>query len=344
MNRFALARPTSVAEALRRYAGAPQRSVFKAGGIDLLDRLKEGLDQPDLVIGLERLPGAGVIEVGTARLRIGPAVTLAALAEHQEVRRNYPALARAAAEAASPQLRNRATVIGNLLQRPRCWYFRDRELVCLKKGGQQCFAIAGDHRYHAILGGGPSFIVHPSNCAVALLAYDGSVELQGPAGPRTVELSRFFVLPEADVLRENVLEPGELVTAVTVPPPAPGTLAAYLEVRERAQFDWPLAAVAVVLLREGRRVATARVVLGAAAPIPWRSRAAERALAGRPVTPISAAEAADAALAAADPLPGNAYKLPLFRALITRAILQAAGLWTEPAAPNQDQDDQDEEA
>jgi xanthine dehydrogenase YagS FAD-binding subunit len=321
---FAYARPASVADALRLHAERPAASLYKAGGIDLLDRLKEHLDQPERVIALDGIPEHGRIELGAGGLRLGAGVTLAGLAEHAGVRAQYAALAESARDAASPQIRNQATLIGNLLQRPRCWYFRDSSLVCIKKGGATCYAIAGDHRYHAIFGGGPSFIVHPSNCAVALLAFGAALEIESLRGRRSAALADFFTLPTVDVQRENNLAAGELVTAVTAPAPASGTRSAYLEVRERAQFDWPLAAVAAVLELDGKTVRAARIVLGAAAPIPWRSEAAEQALVGATLSDQVARAAGAAAIRGATPLPGTRYKLPIFETLVARAILAAA--------------------
>ncbi|HEX9636182.1 MAG TPA: FAD binding domain-containing protein [Acidobacteriota bacterium] len=325
MKRFAYARPASVGDALRLFAERPEASRYKAGGVDLIDRLKEHLDEPDRVIALDGIPARDAIEVGPQGLRLGSGVSLAAVADHGAARERYAALVEAARESAAPQIRNQATVVGNLLQRPRCWYFRNEQLVCIKKGGATCYAIAGDHRYHAIFGGGPSFIVHPSNCAAALVAFDAALEIESLDGRRSVALEQFFTLPTVDVKRENSLAPGELVTAITAPAPAPGTRSAYLEVRERAQFDWPLAAVAAVLQLDGGTVRSARIVLGAAAPIPWRATEAEQALAGQTVSQTSARAAGAAAIRGATPLPGTRYKLPLFETLVARAVLTAAG-------------------
>src|SRR4029453_16399865 len=190
-------------------------------------------------------------------------------------------LARAGGEAASPQVRNVATLGGNVLQRPRCWYYRLESYKCIKKGGDTCYAIAGENRYHVIFGGGPSFPPHPSNAAVPLLAYGASFVLDGPKGPRTVPAAEFFVLPDKDPTRENVLEPGELLVEVKVTA-AKGWKSAYYEVRERQAFDWPLVSAAIAIKAEGGVVKDARVVLGQVAPVPWRSAAAENALAGKP--------------------------------------------------------------
>jgi xanthine dehydrogenase YagS FAD-binding subunit len=258
-------------------------------------------------------------------LRLGALARLSEVAAHPAVRARYAALAEAAAEAATPQIRNLGTVGGNLLQRPRCWYFRNPDIVCLKKGGRACYAVNGLNRYHAILGGGPSFIVHPSNLAPALIAFGASARLSGPGGERKVVLGQFFALPSIDAMRENVLQPGEIVVEVTLPPPAPSAGSAYLEVREKQSFDWPLVSVAAMLVVDpgSKKIHQANVVLGAVAPIPWRSREAEQVLSGAVLDRARAASAAEAALKNARPLPHNAYKVAIARALVRRAVLRA---------------------
>jgi xanthine dehydrogenase YagS FAD-binding subunit len=275
MNRFELTRATSTAEA-RQLVSEKPGSVVKAGGIDLLDHLKEHLVEPPRLVDIKRIPGLDQIRAEPdGSLRIGATATLAKVAAHPAVRKTHPALARACGEAASPQIRNVATIGGNLLQRPRCWYYRLESYKCVKKGGDICYAVAGENRYHVLFGGGPAFPPHPSNSAVPLVAYGASFVLDGPKGPRTVPAAEFFVLPAKDPTRENVLQPGELLTEIRVPP-ATGWKSAYYEVRERAAFDWPLVAAAIALKLGGGVVRDARVVLGQVAPIPWRSASAEK--------------------------------------------------------------------
>ncbi|HVY61358.1 MAG TPA: FAD binding domain-containing protein, partial [Planctomycetota bacterium] len=257
--------------------------------------------------------------------RIGPLVTLAALADAKGLCRSlYPALAGAAGHAATPNIRNVATLAGNLLQRPRCWYFRSDEFHCRKKGGHQCFAQDGENRYHAIFGNETCAIVHPSSLATPLVAYGARLELTATGGKkREIALEDFLAPPEKDVTRENGLEAGEIVTAVLLPA-AVGLRSAYVKQAEKESFDWPLADVAVVLeLKEGR-CAKASIVLGAAAPVPWRAKAAEAALLGKAIDETTAAAAAKAALEGARPLAQNGYKLPIFEAIVRRAILEAA--------------------
>ena len=250
-------------------------------------------------------------------MRLGAAVTLATIAANPTVRKIYPALAEACGSAASPQIRNVATIGGNVLQRPRCWYYRLESYKCLKKGGDVCFAIAGENRYNVIFGGGPVYPTHPS--AVALVAYGASFVVEGAKGPRAVPAAEFFVLPDEDPTRENILKPGELLLAIVLPPAAKSR-SAYAEVRERAGFDWPLVSVAVSLRVEGGVVTEARVVLGQVATIPWRSISAEKALVGKPVSDATAEAAGRAAVVGAEPLSDNGYKVELTAALVRRVI------------------------
>jgi xanthine dehydrogenase YagS FAD-binding subunit len=327
MNRFAIVTPADLKSAARELARP--RTMAIAGGVDLLDLLKLGLAAPDTVINLKQLPELRGIEVApSGELKLGALATLGDVGAHPEVRARFAAIAQAADQAATPQIRNLGTVAGNLLQRPRCWYFRNPLVNCLKKGGLRCYSVTGLNRYNAILGGGPSFIVHPSNLAPALVAFQASAQIVGPEGDRTVLLEKFFTPPSVDPRRENDLKPGEIITGVVVPAPAADTRSAYLEAREKQSFDWPLAAAAVVLdapARGGGKVRGARIVMGAVAPVPWRATAAEPALAGAAVDPARARAAAQAALKGAVAMSENAYKIAIARVVVRRAILRAAG-------------------
>jgi xanthine dehydrogenase YagS FAD-binding subunit len=323
MNRFELAQAASLADA-RRLSAEKEGSLLKAGGIDVLDHLKEHLLEPPRVVDIKRVAGLDAVAVAAdGSLRIGPLVTLAQVAAHPGVQATHRALAEACGEAASPQIRNVATIGGNVLQRPRCWYYRLESYKCLKKGGDVCFAIGGENRYHVIFGGGPSFAPHPSNAAVALVAHGASFVLEGEKGRRTVAAADFFALPSVDPERENVLAPGEMLVEIQAPA-ASGTTSTYADVRERASFDWPLVSVAVTLKMEADTVSGARVVLGAVAPIPWRSPRAEAALVGKKLGPESAAAAADAAILGAEPLEDNGYKVGLVQTLVRRTLLSLA--------------------
>lgn len=340
MNPFAWVSARSVAEAAGSASStvadvmcaAPADSanamtgVVKAGGIDVLDLLKERLLAPALLVSLTAIPGlARIEEQADGGLRVGAMVTLADLAAHALVRRRWPALADAAGGAASPQIRHVATLGGNLLQRPRCWYFRAAEFRCLRKGGGHCFAIDGENVNHAIFGNRNCAIVHPSTAATVLVALGAVVELaDGSAAVRRVPLEDFLVTPARDLQRENDLRPHEILTAILLPPIPPGVRMAHLKLSQTESFDWPLADVAVVVdIGADGLCRRASVVLGAAAPVPHRARAAEAALQGERITDAAAARAARAALQGATPLAQNAYKLALFETLVRRTILQA---------------------
>lgn len=312
----------SAAYALNR-GGVDARPV--AGGIDLLDELKEYIATPSTVVNLKSIPGFDRLTVQRDGLTIGPVVTLADLAAHRTVQRDYPGLVQAALSVGTPQIQHVGTVGGNLCQRPRCWYYRDEDIICLKKGGDRCYAIEGDNRYHAILGGGPSFIVHPSDLAPALMAYGASVTIAGETAEKTASLDDFFILPAQNVLKENILQPGEIVAAIHVPAPPAGSKGVYRKQRGRESFDWALASAAVLLHIQNGVVNHASVVLGGVAPKPWRSVEAEKALQGQRWTPALAAAAADAAVHDAQPMKDNAYKVPLTRETIRLALLEAAG-------------------
>ena len=323
MNAFEWVNATTVDEALGQMGST---SLLKAGGVDVLDRLKEGLDAPKRLVNIRNIKGLDRIDGDAATgLRIGPLVTLAQLDVHPVVRQSFTALADAAGHAATPQIRNMATAGGNLLQRPRCWYFRSRDFHCLKKGGETCFAQKGENQYHAIFRNDVCAIVHPSALGTALVALDGSLELTGPRGKRVVRAEEFFTLPAVAVDRENSLGADEIVTLIVVPPLVSGSRSAYTKLGEKESFDWPIAEVAVVVERSGVNVSRASIVLGAAAPVPYRAVAAEKALVGKPLDDASARTAAKAALEGATPLSGNGYKTTLFETVIRRTLLEAGG-------------------
>jgi len=335
MNTFEWTDASSVEQALGLVAGGggsgvvgppgSDKPVIKAGGVDLLDLLKEHLIAPPRLVNIRNIRGLDFLNDDEREgLHIGPLVTLARLDVDAAVRTKYPALADAAGNAATPQIRNMATVGGNLLQRPRCWYFRNEQFHCKKKGGITCFAQTGENQYHAIFDNDPCAIVHPSAVATALVAYGGSLELTSPNGKREVKAEEFFTLPEVDVHRENSLAPGEILTEIRIPAPAPGTRSIYIKQGEKESHDWPIAEVVVVMETEGGQCKRASVVLGAASPVPRRAKEAEAALEGKAVDENIAREAAKAALADALPLEHNKYKVPLFEAVIRRAILMAA--------------------
>lgn len=300
-------------------------SIIKAGGIDLLDLLKEGLVTPSRIVNIQTLPNMNRIVNDSAGLRIGSLVTLAQIAADANLKRSHTAIVDAAAHVATPQIRNVATMGGNLLQRPKCWYFRHEAFHCLKKGGDRCFALEGDNEFHAIFDNQTCPIVHASTMATPLMAMNASLVLTKGGNTRTVRLEEFFVTPEKDVQRENALQAGEIITEIRIPAPAANTRSAHIKQGERESFDWAIADVAVVLEQAKGRVNRASIVLGAVAPIPWRAREAEAALTGKPLSEETARAAARAAVQGATPLSENGYKVPMLEAVVRRTILQAAG-------------------
>jgi xanthine dehydrogenase YagS FAD-binding subunit len=322
LRRFAYVDAKSDKEVVSALSAERNRVVPLAGGVDLLALMKDSILAPDAVVSLKSLDAT--IDTGEGGLRIGAAATLTDLAENATVRRLYPALASVADEIATPQIRNQSTVGGNLMQRPRCWYFRNEEFVCLKKGGSRCHAVEGENQYHAIFGDGPCHIVHPSDLAVVCAAYGARYRVLAPAGSRDIDAAEFFQMPNANLYGETVLQPNEILTHVLLP--APPTRSAAYCVRVRRSFDWPLALAAVSLAMDFDTVLSARIVLGAVAPIPWRVAAAERALVGRTIDEVSASDAAVTAVAGAKGLSGNGYKIQIARTAVKRAILKAGGL------------------
>lgn len=285
--------------------------------MDLLGLMKDYIVSPDRIVSIRNLDAAIVSEGGG--LRIGAAARLVDLIEHAQARKLYPALVTAAEGVGTPQIRNVGTVGGNICQRPRCWYFRNEEFNCLKKGGSRCFAVEGENQYHAIFGDGPCHIVHPSSLAVPVIAYGGRFRVAGPNGTRDIEAQAFFQMPSQNLYGETVLQPGEIVTHVLLP--APGQRSATYEVRFKQSHDWPLAAAAVNLVMAGTTIKSARIVMGAVAPIPWRAAAAEQVLAGKTITEAVATEAAAAAVTGARAMSGNAYKIQIARTAVKRAIM-----------------------
>ncbi|MER3472805.1 MAG: hypothetical protein C4335_01965 [Armatimonadota bacterium] len=324
MKAFVYHQPKTVADAVRLLAQPGTLAI--AGGQDLLGAMKDGLFEPAHVVNLKSLPGLSEIRETSGGLQIGALITLAEIAEHPVIRRDYTALAEAAESVATPQIRNVGTIGGNLCQRPRCWYFRDPHVHCLKKGGDQCYAVRGDNRYHAIISPGPCYIVHPSDCAPALVALGAKVTIAGAKGTRTLALKDFFQMPDKNLKGENVLQKGEVITHIQIPKPPVGTRSTYLKVREKDSFDWALVSAAVALQLQGGVCRQAVVVLGAVAPIPYESVESARALVGKAITAQSAALAGKAAVANATPLEMNAYKVPMAEAVVKRAVLAAAGI------------------
>ena len=310
--------------ALRRGSGI---ALPLAGGMDLVARMKDYVTTPDRVVNVKNALDKTIVATPDGGLKIGAGVNIVDLAENAQVRKLYPAVVTAAGEVGTPQIRNAGTVGGNINQRPRCWYFRAEDFVCFKKGGNRCFSPAGENQYHAIFGNeGPSHIVHPSSLAVPFVAYGATFRVAGANGERTVPAAEYFTMPTLqNVRKENVLADDEILTHVMLP--APGNVkTGHYEVRYKESHDWPLAFTTVVLTMNGNTIRAARVVLGAVAPVPWRSTDAEQALVGQTLNEATAAAAAEAAVKAAKPLSRNGYKVQITKTAVKRAIMQIAGL------------------
>jgi xanthine dehydrogenase YagS FAD-binding subunit len=307
-----------------------EQSAILAGGTDLLSLMKDDVVVPRRLVNVKQIDGLrGIAYQPGNGLRLGALVTLAELAADAAVRQHYPTLSEAAIEAASVQIRNLATLGGNMCQRPRCWYFRNgMGLLPTTKDGKS-MVVEGDNRYAAILGNsGPAYFVSPSTIAPVLIAYGAKIRLYSAnatgAGVRELPLEKFFVIPTTDGEREHDLKPGEMVIEIVVPPPSNNLKASSYEVRQRAAFDWPLAHAAVALEMDGATVKSARIVLGQVAPVPWISEEAAAALAAKPVNNETAMAAANAALAQAKPFSMNKYKITLAKAAVKRALINAA--------------------
>ena len=317
MRPFAYSAPATLHDAVA-LIGRSARPL--AGGTDLIALMKAGLVAPERLVSVRGLLPQDISEGGDG-LTIGAGATLAGIARDGRIAGAFAALAQAAAIAASPQLRNMATLGGNLLQRPRCWYFRSPHLRCWLKGGDRCYARDGESRQHALFGGGPCMAVHPSDPAAALLAFDADVLVRGSRGERRLRLEALFELPQEGRRRETTLAEDELLLAVRLPPHPDRTRSVYLKAMDRQAFAFALAGVAAaVRLSPAGKIGHARLVLSGVAPIPWRARAAEAVLAGANADDGVLREAARAALEGAELLRQNGWKVPLARALVHRAL------------------------
>jgi xanthine dehydrogenase YagS FAD-binding subunit len=315
---FSYIRAESVGEAVKHLASEGAR--LHAGGTDLLGCLRDHVFEANKVVSIGGLKDLrGITMSSSGGLRLGSLTTITEIAQSQVVGGQYAAVAQAAAEVASPQLRNQGTIGGNICQKPRCWYYRG-QFHCLRKGGNDCFAAGGENAFHCIFGGHNCYIVHPSDMAPALAALDAKVHIEGPRGKRVVPIDTFYVLPSDDYTRETVLAPGEIVTAVELPPSVPGLRSSYRKVRARRSWDFALAGVALAIIFEGGRVTGARVFLSGAAPAPWRSKEVEEAITGKKLDAGLIRDSAEAAVKGAEPMGQNGYKIPLFRAVIEEEL------------------------
>jgi xanthine dehydrogenase YagS FAD-binding subunit len=321
MREFKIAEPRTADEVAALLAETPEAAALIAGGTDLLDGLKSGVVKAELVVDLRNVAGLAGVTPEKGGLRIGAMTRIVDLAGDAAVARDCPGLKEAAMSLATPQLRNMGTVGGNLCQRPRCWYYRDAEVVCRKKGGFNCFAFQGRNKYHALFGGGACYIVFPSDLAPALISLGATATVATVKGDKEMTLGSFYALPDVDVSRETVLGKGEFLKSVWVPAPKAGQKSAYVKIKERGTWDFALVSAAVRGVMKDGALAEISIVMGGVAPVPWRLKKAEDVMRGKPVTEALIRAAADAALADASPLRENGYKADLVFAALKQAVM-----------------------
>jgi xanthine dehydrogenase YagS FAD-binding subunit len=318
MPNFPYVKAKSLKEAIAELSSKGTR--VHAGGTDLLGCLRDDVFRTDKLVSISQLkPLRGISETKDGGLRMGALTTIAEVENNKTIKERYSALAQAASEVGSPQLRNQGTIGGNLCQKPRCWYYRG-EFHCLRKGGNTCYAYQGENQFHCIFGGNGCYIVHPSDTAPALVAFEAMIRVSGPGGTRLVPTARFHVPPGDNVQKETILKPNEIVTEILLQPPAKGLRSSFRKVRARRSWDFALASVALALQFDGDKITKARVVFGGAAPVSWRSKEVEEVITGRHLDAETVNRAAAAAVKNAQPLKHNGYKIPLFRGMIEEEL------------------------
>ena len=320
MQNFSYVNATSIEQVPSLLGRSWDDAVVMAGGTDLVGEMKDYAAVPKRVVNLKSIEGLDYIRQDDAGMRIGALTTLTDVLENSAVSQDLPVLHQAVSVIASPQIRNMATLAGNILQRPRCWYYRSEDFPCLKKGGARCYAVGGVNTYHAIFGSGPSYIVHPSDAAPALMALGATVNIHGPRGANEVVMDDFFTMPEMNIRRENILRPNEIVTEITIPKPEANSKGMFLKVRERESIDFALVSLAAQMTVVNGTCERASLVLGGVAPIPWRALEAEDYLRGRRITEARAESAAEAAVEDAAPMPHNGYKVEIAKNLVKQAV------------------------
>lgn len=321
MKEFKIAQPQSLDQVTSLLSQEKTGYSLIAGGTDLLDEIKNKTIAPEVVIDLKSIPDLSTIKTDKKHVSIGAMTRVADLAENPIIRENFPGLVEAALSLASPQLRNVGTVGGNLCQRPRCWYYRDPDTICRKKGGSRCYALRGRNRYHAIFGGGICYIVHPSDLAPALISLDADITINGPTGKKnSMKLEDFFTLPQNNVRKENVLEAHQILSEIRIPLPKNGTKSTYYKFKERGTWDFAVVSAAINGVISGGVFRDIKIVCGGLAPIPWRLKKAEDFIKGKKVTEEVIRQGAKEALKDARPLEENAYKKDLVEAVLYTAI------------------------
>ena len=322
MNNFGYIQPKTLKDASKALGTDWQVALPFAGGTDLLGMMKDGIESPAKLVNLKSIPGLNEINYTPGKgLSIGALTTITEVAEHPLINKKYKVLAEAAKEVASPQLRNVGTIGGNICQRPRCWYFRG-EFPCLRKVGDLCYAVDGRNKFHCVIGGGPCFIVHPSDIAVALTALNAELVIFSGKKSRTISINDFFVLPDSNVERENILQPGEIVTEIRIPDLTANNISGYLKMRERGAWDFALVSVAAVVQKNGDSFSAGSVALGGVAPIPWREKEISSQIAGLKINAENIELLSKKALGKAEPMDNNAYKIPLAQNMIKKLLLK----------------------
>jgi xanthine dehydrogenase YagS FAD-binding subunit len=321
MINFKIAEPQTIDQVTSLTADRKDKYKLMAGGTDLLSEIKDEIIEPEVLIDLKSIPDLSYIKKEKDGVRIGALTSLTRLAEDSLIKNEYPVLHQAANSAASPQLRNMGTAGGNLCQRPRCWYYRDPQVKCLKKGGSRCFAFRGKNKYHAIFGGAPCYIVHPSDLAPALISLDAEILISSPQGDKTIPLENFYILPKIDVRKENILEPNDVLREIKIPLAKKGEKSTYSKFIERAAWDFAVVSAAVKGTVSAGVFKDIRIVLGGVAPIPWRLTKTENIIKGKKVTEDLMREATREALKEAKPLEENEYKKELVEVVLYRAAL-----------------------
>ncbi len=327
MRAFTNVNPRSLEDAVTQIKLASQKKqtvAIAGGGSDLLGMVKEHLVEPDVLVHLRSIQGLDKVVEEKDQVRIGGLVDLDTLSNHPLIKAKYTVLAEAAGVVGTPQIRNAGTLAGNVAQRPWCWYYRNA-FPCYKNGGNTCFSFNGENEFHAIFGGGPSFIVHPSDTAPALMALDAKFRIVGPSGERTVRAADFFTLPRVNPAKENSLANDEILAEVILPAARPNTRGTYHKILDREAWTHAVVSLALVFEMNGDTCKSARAVLGGVAPIPWRLPKVEAMLAGQRVTPDLAARAGELAIEGAQPLAKNKYKLPLTKNVVKRTVVTLGG-------------------
>ena len=330
MKSFEFYEPTTVREAVDTLNRLGSAGKVLAGGSDLVSGVMkdwvqgDGMPIPDALVDVTTIPELRGIRVDETGATIGATTTLTEIIESDALGEQFPLLTESVRSIASPLIRNFATLGGNINQRPRCWFFRGKDFDCLKKGGDFCFSVGGDNRYHAIIGSDQCYIVHPSDSASALLALNAQARIAGPDGERTVSFDDYFVSPSEDILRENILRENELLVEVFIPTPAAGTRQAWMKLKNRQVYDFALVSVAAAFAVENDIWTDGRIVLGGVAPVPYRAAVIEDQLQGRNIRD-SARQAAALIRTVARPMSMNAFKVDITRNMVERTILRALG-------------------